>query len=1165
MDRYEHPVVDRLDTIFGSLILGAGVVAGVAAVAGAPAAVPLAAMAALWGWVDQKHEAMDLLRKLLDRSAHRLRKTPGAEHHDLVNAAHTVIVAAAFFDVLGEHLQQTGDHRRRLRAVERDELLAGRVIDDGTDFVNALRQAEIPAPSAACGFEENVGRIEDWFHDRLDTVALHRLDNVAQAGVVEAMTGRYRTYYLRLAGQVPEFLIWASLGEHAATRTEIEHVHHDLAAAMRRQGGALSRIERLMLLSATDHPNDLCARLHDANVAVLGEPVVPRDAAHLYGDLRFPSVDEGYVEPQYRVAPAGPSARPADDAWWQKRAVRDSVDLMLAAHLAAAAAFTRPLLVLGEPGVGKSLLTKILAARLPAATHTVVRVPLRRVNANARVFEQVQEALDELTNRRVDWPQLAEQTGARIRVVLLDGLDELLQATSLDRGDYLHRVVEFQEREAAQGSPVIVAVTSRTMVADRVDVPEGTTVVRIEEFDDSRIDAWLDVWRRTNLSAVRARRARDVSRDAIDAQRKLAGQPLLLMMLAVHLADPDSPEMTADLSTAGLYRRLLVGFARREVLKATSGSLDASALDRGVRDHVRRLAVAAFGMFNRGRQDIAETELANDLASLSVSARDAERSGRAVLGEFFFVHASQARGSAPGDVHRRYEFLHATFGEYLVAAEAVETLRRLARDADESYGDDVNDGRLRALLSHQPLSTRRATLTFAAEMIAEIPADERERLAVTLERLVRAVRQPRYPGNLDSYRPTPPDLLRAFAAYSANLVLLRLLLVPEPGRLPLPSLFDDDWHGQWRSMVTGWQAGLDAESLRTILMALTRKDDGIWLSEHLFFSSEAAYARLVADRNLETWLRYGMASDDGLHYWYPGDDWHVAMLACLRAAVAPGDASRNLLLLSPPPGAAAEEVRNVAAAASQLLKLRAHQMRGAVIDGVVAWYLTLPDVVGSDPAGLASAVAAHPELLNRFGILRDPATYGDAPSVLPILATAEHDHRGPLFDQLVHTLNVRRAREGIHENGATSAGALPDAYRLHSGGINNMFVDVAGAAVDHAARAVVEGLGTAAWAEVRDRTATFLARGDAECMGGHRKRLERTRDAIRLGSADVDDEVSQWRSRFQDVLHDHPERAREVAVLTHDLRGFSGEPAAREADRSLTPRPVLVMDGLMAS
>ncbi len=49
--------------------------------------------------------------------------------------------------------------------------------------------------------------------------------------------------------------------------------------------------------------------------------------------------------------------------------------------------------------------------------------------------------------------------------------------------------------------------------------------------------------------------------------------------------------------------------------------------------------------------------------------------GERLLGEFFFVHAPEATAA---QVRRGYEFLHATFAEYLVATKVVEVLTDVA-------------------------------------------------------------------------------------------------------------------------------------------------------------------------------------------------------------------------------------------------------------------------------------------------------------------------------------------------------------------------------------------------------------------------------------------------------------------------------------------------------
>src|SRR3954469_18405108 len=106
LGRAGTPGIDKLDASLGGLILVAGAGAVAAAVGGA-ALAPAGAIAALWGWVDQKSEAVHLLRRVVGRLSPTIADATGREQRQqLIAAAHTTIVAAAFFEEL-RHRQVT--------------------------------------------------------------------------------------------------------------------------------------------------------------------------------------------------------------------------------------------------------------------------------------------------------------------------------------------------------------------------------------------------------------------------------------------------------------------------------------------------------------------------------------------------------------------------------------------------------------------------------------------------------------------------------------------------------------------------------------------------------------------------------------------------------------------------------------------------------------------------------------------------------------------------------------------------------------------------------------------------------------------------------------------------------------------------------------------------
>ncbi|MBU2664213.1 hypothetical protein KOI35_11990 [Actinoplanes bogorensis] len=944
LGHYERPLVDRLDRLLGGAILGAGV-----ALAAGPA---VSALTTLWSSVDQKNEAFGLLRQGLDRIEARMSSLRGYERVELVATAHTMLVISSLFEVLDP---------AKLTPLETETLATGHTRAEDESMVSALLTAEVPMPGAACGFMENLPGIRGWLRTLAERTLLFLGRPPEDAGpLADAATGRYQTGYLRMAVTVPDFMVWAVLGEHAATRSHITVSNDRMKSALDGNTAALSRVESMLAAMAAPDPApsrqlEVLAR---ANRQVLDEPVT-RLTSEL---LTFPTVADGYINPSYRLAVADGSARPGDETWWARRPRHDDIDLMITSHLTSLNATRRPLLLLGHPGGGKSMLTKVLAARLPTGSYTVVRVSLRQVSANARIYHQIDQALDLVTGGRItSWSEVSGASAGTVRLVLLDGLDELLQATDHDRSGYLQDVADFQRSEAAQDRPVIVVVTSRTVVADRVEIPSSTLIAQLADFDDVQLDQWLHAWRRANDGG-----GPTVS-EAL-AHEHLARQPLLLLMLAIYWAEPDRPAATMSLTLNDLYRHLLRSFAAREVDKRTRPV--GMSRDHVIDEQVRRLSVAALGMFNRGRQDITDQELGLDLAGLSNEPNPSpEAAGQRILGEFFFVHAAEARLM---ETRRCYEFLHATFGEHLVASIVV---RELAVVADGAFGGTYGprepaDDLLFALLSHQAIASRRPIVQFAAAMLHKLPEDEQERIRQTLTLLLtqydRRGDRHRYP----RYRPIAEDRLRELAAYSVNLVLLLAAADDEVSLDELGGL------GRWRSIVTTWRAGLGTDGWQAVLGALVLSGTTVRLAGDLARLSaehdDISYARLTGDRDSELRLRIGAAISDKLLYFFEGDDWGALMTSWLVAAsTLPAHSQPGYLLVDPPPETPLTIVNDAMSMLSEVLISMAGQWSFDFLRLLIGWVDRVAGLSSLDPVALSAVVAAEPGLLEFFPAMAD--------------------------------------------------------------------------------------------------------------------------------------------------------------------------------------------------
>ena len=559
--------------------------------------------------------------------------------------------------------------------------------------------------------------------------------------------------------------------------------------------------------------------------AALSEPII--GAGQAPDGVVLPALGEAYVDPVCRVAETGPGDRPSEPEWWEERRLVPDVDAFLAGYLTSRRAVALPLVVLGEPGSGKSKLAEVLVARLPEHDFLPILVPLRDVAAESMIAEQIEQAIAQGPGKQTGWHDLLEAAAGALPVVVLDGLDELIQATAVNRYDYLEQVRDFQRQQSQIGRPVAVIVTSRTIVADLVRFPRGSVALQLQPFTDDQVRRWLQIWGRHNSAVLAARGLRPLTVEAALAHRELAGQPLLLLLVAIFDAAQNALQREGtSLSQAGLYERLLTEFAQREIAKtAAHRALPADRQRQLTSREVQRLAVVALAMFARGQQAASEAELNQDLPVLfpqdEGSRDDAGRTltpAQRATGRFFFIHKSEAH--LGNDRARSYEFLHATFGEFLVARLVVSALRDAAARREAALhsitaAGPLDDGFLYAALSFSCLVSRTSIVNFTAELLRQLPDDERARCREALGDLIRRSLFPGPSRSFQHYEPVRCPISRRIACYSANMVVMLVLLA---GNVSVSELCGPTDTGKnWAEIGYLWRSAFSSSEWRGLI------------------------------------------------------------------------------------------------------------------------------------------------------------------------------------------------------------------------------------------------------------------------------------------------------------------------------------------------------------
>jgi hypothetical protein len=645
--------------------------------------------------------------------------------------------------------------------------------------------------------------------------------------------------------------------------------------------------------------------------ARIEEPIIEeRDEPREQGPrLQFPKVEDAFVPQSFHVLRhTGKSRRLEDESTWEGLERRNDLGAFLLSYLSSPYSMESPLVILGHPGSGKSLLTKILSAQLMSRHYTAFRVPLREVDSDAGIVDQIGEHIGSITNIHLDpWARVSGAFRNNPPLVILDGYDELLQASGKVFSGYLKDVQNFQRNEAEQDRPVRVIVTSRITLIDKATVPQGSTIIRLLEFDEPQRERWISIWNKTNARYFKDAKVKpfELPSGADSSTEKvlsLAEQPLLLLMLALYDSEGNKLRDIKSLDRTVLYDSLLRRFVRRERGKKKEfENLSEIERRKEVDRDMQRLGVASIGMYNRRKLHILSSELDADIKFFKLERDVAVADGRPLtqaellLGSFFFVHKAKAVRKAGAPEHHEesaaFEFLHNTFGEFLTADfiihQALLEVNELAALAQNDALKARLEGKLReadgfsqswfACLVYTPLFTRPVVLEMVREWIGhELKGERLSRQdflyhldTIVLNQVKRILSKREMPSIMRREAPQEGTvapfgdhpLLGHLAIYSINLILLRSIVGNEP------FVFDEsliasheDGARPWDQLTHLWRSWFALDNLNGVTAILHSARSGTGVS----VSSKDSFRVSESRNRLETFLNVSNSLGDSL-------------------------------------------------------------------------------------------------------------------------------------------------------------------------------------------------------------------------------------------------------------------------------------------------------------
>ncbi|MBE5980799.1 MAG: hypothetical protein E7249_16995 [Paenibacillaceae bacterium] len=631
------------------------------------------------------------------------------ERLDLIQWSYTMIYYTSFFDILDEKLPEDIRESLQLKVKEKKHLFSESVLSAQQKVcISNEIDEHVFFPNIYCKYSEIENRLSKLYYimseglrQFVDMLSFKDNNEEKIVGEFEAIIkdipkyalNRFKSQYLYLASHFNEFYIYVQMIEIQETDKKLEQIYKKLVSIGESRDDKIdiglqevrSFLINLPEIIEEENVNKIVHSLLERYQGEIENPII--DSKIDDEKLKYPSIKEAFIPQSYKIINYSGKEQLENKKTWETCDIFHDMDSFWAQYLYHPDSFKNLLLILGEPGGGKSLLTKILSARIITNDNVIIRIPLRDINADndieVLICEQLQKDGD-ATDKIPTFKWFAEHFKKNPITIIFDGYDEVLQATGGIYKTFLKKILKFQLVCEERHRPIRVIVTSRETLIDKAELPVGTIVMKLLEFSNLQRKRWIEVWNEHNKDVFELEKIKPFNLPTDNSSiEELSRQPLLLLMLAIYDANIEEGINTLGqnsvISRTTLYNELLCRFIRRELKKGPRGKevkyeeLDLNEQEALINCELERLGIAAFGMYVRGKLSLQVLELEKDLITMEVdlpkyeNCRKLLSQAEILFGSFFFIHDSQSGIVKEDNTNIAFEFLHKTFYEFLVA------------------------------------------------------------------------------------------------------------------------------------------------------------------------------------------------------------------------------------------------------------------------------------------------------------------------------------------------------------------------------------------------------------------------------------------------------------------------------------------------------------------
>ncbi len=421
-------LIDSIDKLAGITIVLTPIVFG-------PAALPALAL------LRAKDEITRLGRALYDKVTSK-RERNYLERTERMKAAYGLICYTAFFEALDKTLPK--ELRAKLDIDANDRLAIAKEPNNCAIQQESKLKKPIGTVDATVQFPHPVispieqeeelkqlyRRLATGFGDFLNKLSISDEKNKTLEETIKKLIEvlpsiafrHYQSQYLHLATQFHEFYVWARFEDARVSKANLSKVsdyvknyEELISAKVDKLDISLNQLQQTVLSIPEKFAQIEAFEIVDALAlhyeARINETII-EDEYRPHKDkpsLSFPKVSEAFIPQAYKVLRHTTKERHLEnEEIWQPLERRNDLGAFLVSYLSSPYSTEAPLLILGHPGSGKSLLSKVLCARLMSESYTPIRIPLREVDAEQPFEILIVDEIRHATKQQINsWPHFS--------------------------------------------------------------------------------------------------------------------------------------------------------------------------------------------------------------------------------------------------------------------------------------------------------------------------------------------------------------------------------------------------------------------------------------------------------------------------------------------------------------------------------------------------------------------------------------------------------------------------------------------------------------------------------------------------------------------------------------------------------------------------------------